>query len=179
MKRLAIIGLSLGAALLVVGAAAPSIAKAENQPLSPAHLERIRTHCVEAKSSLNQLHASDGLLRVNRGQLYELISTKLMAPLNSRLVLYRISSDGLVALGSDYDKQLETFRAEYQQYEVAMSQTLGIDCVKQPQQFYESLADAREKRQKTHAATVALQETIENYGTTFDSFSQKFKADSK
>ena len=60
-----------------------------------------------------------------------------------------------------------------------MSKTMSIDCVKQPEDFYLSLTKARELRQRTHAATVALQETIAKYGAEVDSFAGQIEADKK
>lgn len=150
---------------------------ADDSQLSAAHIERIKENCIDAQTSLNQLHASDGLLRVNRGQAYESVSTRLMAPLNSRLVLNRIDTYDLLPIATKYDQQLNTFRSTYQQYEVAMSKTLGVDCVRNPTKFYTNLDDARTKRQKTHASVVALQKTIHNYGEEFDSFVAKYLKD--
>ena len=113
MKRFLITMTLLGASL--IGAAVlSSVAGAEEESISPAQIERIKSNCVDAKSNLNQIHASDGLLRVNRGQLYESISTKLMAPLNSRMVLNRIDTKDFLSLATKYDRHLSEFRTEYQ-----------------------------------------------------------------
>lgn len=175
MKR--ILFASLAICLSVLGAAAgvAVVNALDTMPLSEAHVERIRTHCVEAGVSLNQLHASDGLMRVNRGQLYESISTKLMAPLNSRLVLNRIDTQNLLPLASEYNRQLQEFRSAYQQYEVAMTRVIAIDdCTKQPETFYTNLADARAKRERTYEANKDLQDTIINFGAEFDEFAKKY-----
>src|SRR5689334_18968108 len=111
--------------------------------MTDEHIARIRMNCQDAQSSLSQLHASDALLRVNRGQLYESISTKLMAPLNSRIALHRLDGVKLVATTTRYESQLATFRAKYQEYEEAMSDVLRVNCVNQPVAFYDKVADTR------------------------------------
>lgn len=149
----------------------------DSQPITEEHIERIRTHCVDAQSTLFQLHASDAGLRVNRGQLYESMATKLMAPLNSRIVLNRLDSVTLVSIADEYGKQLQQFRAQYQEYEQAMSATLDINCVNEPVTFYDSVADAREKRALTHESAMALHKTIQKYGEAFNVFARDFEAD--
>lgn len=145
------------------------------EPMTDAHIEKIRANCVEAQSSLNQLHSSDALLRVNRGQLYETISTKLMTPFNSRVLLNKLDGLTFVSLTTDYDRQLTEFRTNYQAYEEAMSLALELDCRKQPVAFYDSITDTRQKRQKTYEATQALSKTIADYESEIDSLSTKMK----
>ena len=171
MKRYLILVALLGVALVAV-AAFQTFAEAEEAPMTEAHVARIRANCVEAQSSLNQIHQSDVLLRINRGQLYELISTKLMAPLNSRIALNRLDSADLVSTTATYEKQLDAFRSAYQTYEDAMSETLKINCSAQPVTFFDAVADARTKRQKVHDTTLALQKTIKNYKTEFEAFAK-------
>lgn len=178
MKRV-IVTLSVFAMTAILGAIWHASARAENTPMTEAHIARIRANCVDAQSTLRQLHASDALLRVNRGQLYESISTKLMAPLNSRISLNRLDGVSLVSIATTYESQLVYFRQSYQQYEEAMSQTLRINCINQPVVFYDSVADARSKRKKVHDSTVALHNTISEYKTEFEAFAKQFDGESK
>lgn len=164
----------LGGLVLSMGVAAEDTA-----PMTDEHIARIRANCVDAQTTLFQLHASDAGLRVNRGQMYESMSTKLMAPFNSRLVLNRISDETLLTTAAQYDKQLEVFRQQYQQYEQAMSASLRINCVNQPVAFYDNVADTRQKRQLTHAAAVELHKTIQQYGSEVDAYAKKFQADNQ
>lgn len=144
-------------------------------PMTEAHITRIRNNCVEAQASLSQLHASDALLRVNRGQLYESISEKLMAPFNSRVALNRLDGAQLVSTATDYERELADFRTKYQQYEEAMSDTLRINCKNEPVAFYDSVTDARDKRQKVHESTMVLHETIGDYKDQFEAFAKNYQ----
>lgn len=138
--------------------------------MTEAHIERIRDNCVDAQSVLTQLHASDALLRVNRGQLYESISTKLMAPFNSRVALNKYDGSKLIEQSATYERQLDDFRSSYKSYDEAMTKALKINCVNEPVAFYDSVADARTKRQAVHQSTLALQETLQNYKDQFETF---------
>lgn len=166
-----IVGLALVGVVSLQGAANAQ----ESVPMTEAHIERIRSSCVDAQSTLSQLHASDALLRVNRGRLYESISTKLMVPFNSRVALNRLDSANLPAVASQYEKQLVTFRLHYQQYEEAMTKTLKINCTNQPVAFYDSLNETRTKREMVHADTIGLHKTIQSYKVEFEAFAKKFK----
>lgn len=153
------------------------ISHAQQAPLmSEAHIERIRTNCTETKATLSQLHASDGLLRVNRGQIYESISTKLMATFNSRVSLNRLDATQLVTVASVYERELTAFRVDYKAYEQQMSDILKIDCTKQPVAFYDAIAEARTKRMKVRQHVVALTKQIGEYRTAFDAFEKQYLA---
>lgn len=146
-------------------------------PMTEEHIARIRSNCVDAQSVLFQIHASDAGLRVNRGQIYESMSTKLMTPFNSRMVLNRIDTTNLLSISNEYEKQLKEFRAQYKTYEEAMSDTLAIDCVNQPVAFYDHVTETRKQRQLTHESTAALHETIRQYGSEVKAFVETFQAD--
>jgi hypothetical protein len=177
MNRIIALFILVGA-ILVGGVAIGTVVSAEDTPpMTEEHIARIRANCVDAQSILSQLHASDAGLRVNRGQIYESIATKLMAPFNSRLVFNRINEASLLASASEYEKQLQLFRTQYQQYEEAMSATLRIDCVNQPVAFYDSVVDTRKKRQLTHQSAVDLQSIIKKYGTDVETFAKNFQAE--
>lgn len=152
---------------------------AQSAPMTEAHIERIRANCVEAQSTLTQLHASDALLRVNRGQVYESITTKLMAPFNSRVSLSKLDGSGLGGLTATYEQQLGEFRTNYKSYEESMTKTLRINCTNQPVAFYDSVTDTRVKRQLVYDSTQALQKTIQDYKAAFETFKQAFPQENK
>jgi hypothetical protein len=176
MKRALIIA-GMVATTLVGGLLFGMSANAEDRlPMTDEHIARIRANCVDAQATLFQLHASDAGLRVNRGQIYESLSTKLMTPFNLRLVLNRIDGATLVTAAAEYERQLQAFRNQYQEYDQAMTTTLRMNCVKQPVAFYDSVTDARKKRQLTHESTVELHKTIEKYGNEVDALAKNFEA---
>ena len=100
MNRILVI-YAIVAATVVGGLVYSATAQAEDTlPMTDEHIARIRANCVDAQKTLFQIHASDAGLRVNRGQIYESMSTKLMAPFNIRLVLNRIDAANLVTTAS-------------------------------------------------------------------------------
>ena len=172
MKRFVIFSLAAAASLAAVVATQAFVRAEDAPPMTEAHIERIRNNCVEAQSTLSQLHASDALLRVNRGQLYESLSVKLMAPFNSRVALNRMNGSELVATATDYEDQLVDFREKYQAYEEAMSKTLRMNCRNEPVSFYDSVADTREKRAAVHESTLTLHKTIKQYKADLKAFAE-------
>lgn len=179
MKRIAIFVALLGT-IIGVGFAVSSVVRADDAaPMTEAHIARIRSNCVSAQVALTQLHASDALMRVNRGQLFQSISTRLMVPFNSRIAKYTQQNVALVELASDYDSEFTTFSTNYQQYEEAMSRTLKIDCQNQPVSFYDSVTDTRNKRQAVHDSAQALQKTIQDYSDQFEIFAKNFQEGTK
>lgn len=173
MKRLVLFGIFVGASTLGL-LTVTQISRAQDSLMSEAHIERIRANCSDAQATLSQLHASDALLRVNRGQIYESLSTKLMATFNSRVALNRLDATQLVTVSNLYERQLTTFRNDYQSYEQQMSDTLKIDCSKQPVAFYDAVASARSKRTKVHENVVNLTKQINDYKAAFDAFEKQY-----
>jgi hypothetical protein len=168
--RLALFGL---AAAVIAPLFALHTASAAD-PLSSEQMSRIQANCLSIKGSLTQLHASDALLRVNRGQIYESIGTKLMDGFNSRLANNGLDNKGLVSIGGEYQKALASFRTDYQAYERQLSVVLRIDCTKDASGFHTALLDARTKRTQVHSDVVKLNQYIDDYKTGIDDFVLNF-----
>lgn len=172
MHRLSITFACIG---VLVGAVLVAQSVQAQTTLSEAHIARIRQNCVTSQTTLTQLHASDALLRVNRGRLYELISTKLMAPLNGRIALGRFGGLKLAATTIEYDRQRDVFWASYKDYEETMSRTLRVNCAENPVEFYEAVRATREKRQRLHEDTETLTALLKEYKSEFEKFAKDFK----
>lgn len=175
MKRILSIGIAASIVALCGSAIYLHTARAQSAPMTEAHIQKIRANCVDAQQALIKLHANDALLRVNRGQLYESISTKLMTPFNSRTIANKYDGSRLVERAATYEKQLNEFRADYIIYEEAMSRTLRINCTNEPVAFYDSVNETRLKRQSVHQRTTALQKTIQDYKNDFEEFARQIE----
>jgi hypothetical protein len=161
-------------ASLLVLVVASTTTKAQST-LSDEQLQRISANCLSAKSSLTQLHASDALLRVNRGQLYESIGAKLMNNFNTRLTSNSLDARGLQLVTTNYKAALETFRSDYQAYERKVSDAIRIDCVEEPLAFYLAIEDARDKREKVHTDVARLHQYINDYRSAVNDFLINFE----
>lgn len=149
---------------------------AQETTINTQQTEQIRSSCTSLKNTLNQLHSSDALLRVNRGQTYESILTKLIDKFNSRLSNNNISNDGLKSATNEYSVALDTFRQDYKSYEEKMASALNIDCVKRPAAFYDAVALARSGRMVVHADVARLNLLIDTYQQSLDQFEKDYQA---
>lgn len=140
-----------------------------------AQINRIKSNCVTVKNTLNQIHANDALLRFNRGQLYESMTTKLMTRFNSRVDSNNFDAKPLIAITNSYGTALANFRSDYISYEEQMSTALSVDCQKEPITFYDAIAKARTKRTQVHTDVVILHQKIDDYSAAFMTFSTNFK----
>lgn len=162
-------------AVVVVFVALPVGAQTQPQEaLSDEHKARIVANCTSVKASLQQLHRSDASLRVNRGQLYESIATKLMARLNSRIAMNRLDGGDLVAATAKYEQALAAFRRDYRTYEISLSDVLRIDCSKEPSRFYYAVLDTRAKRSIVGQRVQQLHDQIDTYGDEFEEFVEQY-----
>lgn len=145
-------------------------AQSGSTQLSPEDESRVRANCVSIKATVAQLHATDALLRVNRGQIYESMASNLMDRFNDRLGSNSLDNKGMLAVTGSYRSALNTFRADYIAYEQKLSQALRIDCENQTGSFYTSLQSARELRTKVHDDVNKLHALIDDYRSSVGDF---------
>lgn len=143
--------------------------------LTEEQLKRISANCLSIKNTLNQLHVSDALLRVNRGQIYDAMGTKLMNNFNSRLTSNGKDAKGLQAITSGYQTALESFRNDYREYESKLSIAIKIDCDKQPSEFHAAIEEARAKRAAVHTDVLRLHQYIDDYRSGVSDFLINFE----
>lgn len=171
-KQIIISGLFIAA---IFGSCLVSIASADDGAISDQQIQLIKDNCLSAKNTLTQLHSSDALLRVNMGQSYESVSTKLMVRFNNRLANNNISNSNLVGVTNSFNLVLDTFRLDYISYEEQLTVALGVDCQKQPVSFYDAVATARNNRQLIHADIQRLNQYLEQYQSEFTTFQKDYK----
>lgn len=139
-------------------------------PMTDEHVARIKNACPSAIATLNQLHANDALVYVNRNQTYFSISDKLIARLNSRLALNRYDTTELAKIAGEYNTALSRFRTAYKEYDDAMGDLVRMNCNRQPVGFYDKTAEVRELRATVHETIGRLHTIINQYREAVESF---------
>lgn len=127
-------------------------------------VSRVRDNCVSAKITLDRLKVSDALLRVNIGDEYKVILEKLMNRLNGRAVTEGIDASTLVRIAAEYKLVQTNFSDSYKDYANLLKSALDIDCVGQPDKFYQAIISARDKRKALHNHTVRMNQLVDAYG---------------
>jgi len=150
-------------------------AQNENE-VTVAQTQQIRNNCSLLKNTLNQLHVSDALLRVNMGQRYELMSTKLIDRFNSRVSSNNLKVDQLAIASVNYKSTLDIFRLDYQSYEENMVTTIKIDCQSEPNAFYNSLLTTRNKRMQVYIDVKKLNQEIDQYRSAVSQLEKDYQA---
>ncbi len=172
LKKL--ISAGLIGAVLICGLFFIKIVSAQIDVPTDAQIQLVQNNCVALKSTLNQLHASDALLRVNMGQLYESMVIKLMNGFNGRIENNNLNNNDLVSETKKYNSILDNFRNDYQAYEEKLSAAINADCQNHPVSFYNAISTARTYRDKVHADVVRLNQSIEQYQSTTDQFESDY-----
>lgn len=148
-----------------------SFSSAQSVPVLTAEQEKtIVSNCTSIKSSLSQLHATDALLRVNRGQIYESMASKLMDRFNDRLGSNSLDNKAMLTVTGNYRTQLNAFRSDYISYEQKLSAALAIDCTSKPLQFHTAVQEARVLRAKVHNDVTKLHQIIDDYRSSVGDF---------
>lgn len=143
---------------------------ADDNAMSDQQIVQIRGNCTSAKNTLNQLHTSDALLRVNMGQMYESMLTKLMGRFNGRAENGGYGVADLADISSKYETALNTFRSDYIKYEEQLSLSISIDCSKQPVAFYDAVSLARTERRKVYDDVLKLNSYVDQYQSAINQF---------
>lgn len=110
IKKLIFVIVAGAISLLFLQASSP--ASAQEATLTDDQVSLIKRNCQSSKVTLERLHASDALLRVNRGQVYEALSTRLMDNFNTRLSNNRLDNRAMVTVTDSYKTTLNNFRAK-------------------------------------------------------------------
>lgn len=138
-------------------------ADSSSTELSDAQVNLVKLNCVSVESTLSRIHANDALSRVHLGQEYETISTKFMAPMNSRVALAKLDGVALTKTTVEFNAKLDKFRSLYQQYEQTMFRAIQIKCVDQPVSFYATLTQAQTDRVAVRQVVAELAELVTQY----------------
>lgn len=159
MKRI-LVSLVLSATFLgLVGAGVHTVRAATeaNEVITDQQIAAIRTRCGDIQATLNRVHESDKVLRVNKGYRYKAVMLdKLMTPLNQRVAANQIDGGKLVTITAAYSKAFGEFDKAYSVYERSLSAAIKTDCGKQPTAFYDQILVAYENRKKLQKADTEL-----------------------
>lgn len=128
----------------------------------------IKANCASVQATMMRLHANDALARVHLGQGYESISTRLMTPMNSRVVIEKYDGSKLIKTAADFNARLDQFRSEYQRYDQTVTKAIQMKCESDPQGFYNYIVQARDYRIAVRTSVVALGDLIVQYRAQVD-----------
>lgn len=171
-KLIKIIMLSLATAGMLFS---PPVFAQEN--LLPADdntiIDKLQENCDTIRGVLRRLHTTDALLRVNAGQMYNGMSVRLMARLNSRLALNRVDSSNLVEITSQFEASRKEFVSNYSTYETALSNVIKTNCKTNAGKFYELLIIARDQRSKLAESVQDMHTSISDYQVAVEQLYQQ------
>jgi hypothetical protein len=121
--------------------------------------------CVSAQTVMQKIQHNDAATRVNRGQTYATIISRLMTPLNTRSTSngYNSSATLLTDTTKRYQQALDDFKDHYKNYDNAVSNALKTKCKDKPEVFYGYIEDARRERQNVAADVTALSGLVGEY----------------
>lgn len=163
--------------VLALTIAVSPVARAEEATsllLTDGQIGLIRANCLDVQSTLQRLDANDALARYNLSQQYNIISSKLMAPMNSRLALTKLNGVAPLQTAVDFDAQVNQFKSAYQQYEETIQRALKMNCKDQPVAFFDTIAMARDQRARVHQTITKINTLIEQYRVQIEAIQKAF-----
>lgn len=175
IRRIAI-GLVIAATVFLGGSQVVGALSSEGPLiLTEAQSQFISDSCRVSKIALGEVHSSDAVMRVNLGQEYANISSRLMAPLNSRIGLSGRDGVELTRITAEYNQLLQQFREAYVVYDDSVSAALAIDCRSKQAEYYGAIMTAREERQEVRELIDQLNQLAGQYRTEVDEFKQRME----
>lgn len=108
----------------------------------------LRQNCSSVRVAVKNIHTNDALTRVNVGQRYNSISTKLMARLNGRLAINKLDSSKLVNITNNFESARLKFNSNYNDYDTAMTELQRASCLDNVADYYQKLIVARDARNR-------------------------------
>lgn len=125
----------------------------------------IQQTCISAQTVLQKIQHNDAANRVNRGQVYETLGSRLMTPLNTRATSngYNSSATFLIDTTKRYRQALNDFKDHYENYDNSVSAALRTKCKDKPNVFYDHIEDARRHRQSVASDITNLSNLIGEY----------------
>jgi predicted nucleic acid-binding Zn-ribbon protein len=153
------------AGIVALGLAGAGLAMAADTPLDEAKKAAVVANCSNAQSTLQSINRSDITTRVNRGRSYDQ-ALKLFYAMNARLASNNITEPRLAEITKNFEDELNSFRSQYNDYNDRLKNTTDIDCRQEPQQFYDVLGQARDRRSAVHGSIVKLNNLIGDYQNT-------------
>lgn len=141
------------------------VAHAQTDTLTPEKQAIITQNCVLSQTTLQRIQHNDTATRINRGQGYEIILSRLMTPLNTRATSngYNASATTLIDTTKRYQQAFDSFKNNYSNYDNAISSALKIKCKTKPVEFYGYLEEARKQRQTLAGDVDSLLGLIDEY----------------
>lgn len=141
----------------------PRTAVAQADTISSEALANVRTNCGTIKATVSRIHTNDALVRVNIGQDYNAISTRLMAKLNGRLSLNKLDASKLVSITNEFEAARQQFSSDYNSYDTIMSDLDKINCQSDPAKYHQKLVEARVARQQLASDITTLNKLVASY----------------
>ena len=118
-------------------------------------------HCDAIRENLRYTQRDDSRSRVYLGRYYETILSKFMTPLNLRLVENNLSDTKLIENQGNFAARRGDFVNDFIAYSQALEETIGVDCKREPERFYEKLSETRKIRKRVNSDVKKLRELTE------------------
>lgn len=166
MKKMWFVGLMIGLMTTVVTVVTTMAVATPVGAISDEQKTAISQNCSSMKQSLQKLQRSDARTRVYLGSVYQIVLTNYMAPLNVRLAKNNQPNAALASDQSEFTMARDAAAQKFIVYSQALEELILIDCGKNPEQFYDKLADVRQKRLDLAAATKTVREILNDHVAT-------------
>lgn len=120
----------------------------------------ISVTCSSIRIQLKNLQKADSKARVYLGSKYEFALTKLMTPLNLRLVKNNLVNSDLAISQTTFSSERDFFRATFTDYAKSLDELVAKDCQSDPYGFYEQLEVVRDKREVVRGSYLRLNDVL-------------------
>ncbi len=136
-------------------------------PVAMVNAEGLNTavsdNCSSIKEKLREVQRDDAKVRVALGSYYETVLTRFITPLNVRLVENNLSNAKLVENQNDFAKTRTVFSDDFINYQKELEELVGMDCFKEPEDFYKKLEKVRQKRKTMNQDVLKMRNLLSGH----------------
>ena len=133
---------------------------AEGAILDEDQLGAISQNCATIKQSLRALQRTDARTRAYLGSAYERVLSDFITPMDLRLINVNQPNASLTTIHSDIIESRQNFVRDYTVYSQKLEELITHDCQNDPQNFYHTLTDTREKRATLEKSTEKIRRLL-------------------
>lgn len=133
---------------------------AEGAILDEDQIGAISQNCATIKQSLRALQRTDARTRAYLGSAYERVLSDFITPMDLRLINVNQPNASLTTIHSDIIEARQNFVRDYTVYSQKLEELITHDCQNDPQNFYHTLTDTREKRATLEKSTEKIRRLL-------------------
>lgn len=145
--------------------------------LSDMEKASVVEHCQSAQAGLRKISTKTSATKSERAETYNAV-VSLLTGLRALVVAKQVDPSNIELLTVEYQQSVEQFNLAITDYQIALEDSVQVDCRAKPEEFRAALEGVRATRKQVVAASAQINEvTKSNLKTAFDTLKDRLSAE--